>query len=69
VAGVVGAPLALLHGDVALFDLLLLVAVRLLVALLGFGVPVMVVVAVPAILVGDVLVLAVGLLLLVAVYF
>ena len=38
VAQAVGDPLALLRGDVALLDLLLLVAVRLLVTLLGLGV-------------------------------
>ena len=66
-AGVVGAPLALLRGDAALFDWLLLVAFHLHVA--SFVVLILAAVAAPAKLGGGVLALAVGLLLLVVVHF
>ena len=66
-AGVVGAPLALLRGDAALFDWLLLVVFHLHFAL--FVVLILAAVAAPAKLGGGVLALAVGLLLLVGVHF
>ena len=66
-AGVVGAPLALLRGDAALFDWLLLVAFHLHVALLV--VLILAAVAALAKLGGLVLAVALGLLLLEAVHF
>ena len=65
VADLVGGPLVLLYCNAALFVGFLVVAVRLLVALFG----VLEVFAAPAKLGGGVLASAVGLLLLVAVYF